>query len=241
MKKKKGCLIVFDGLDGTGKQTQTERLAKYFEENDIKYKTISFPAYETPTGDIVKQYLNGNIVLSDSHDDDGEMERFRKSLLYVVDRCVNMTKKDDEGKCILDYYNEGYVIICDRYVSSNYLYMTTEELNIHEFRIYITVMEMIEYTLCGLPRPDISFFLEMTPEKSLECIDKRNEAKDINENLQKLTKVYDSLQRYKSECERNNNKECYFINCISEEGDIRSIEDIHDEIKNIFKQNSDLL
>lgn len=237
MKKKQGCLIVFDGLDGTGKQTQTERLAKYFEENDIKYKTIAFPAYETPSGELVRQYLNGDIVLSDCHDNDEGLEKFRKSFLYVVDRCINMTKKDEEGKCLLDYYNEGYVIICDRYVSSNFLYMTTET-DIHEFRLYVSVMEMIEYTLCGLPRPNMSFFLEMPPEKSLECIDKRNNTKDINENLQKLTKVFNSLQRYKSECERDK-KECYFINCISEEGYIRSIEDIHNEIKNIFKQNND--
>lgn len=234
MKKKEGCLIVFDGLDGTGKQTQTEKLAKYFEESDIKYKTISFPAYNTPSGELVRQYLKGDIVLSDIHDVDEGLEKFRKSFLYVVDRCINMTKKDDKGKCILDYFNEGYVIICDRYVSSNFLYMTTET-DINEFRLYVSVMEMIEYTLCGLPKPTMSFFLEMPPEKSLKCIDKRNETKDINENLQKLTKVYNSLQRYKNECEKED-KECYFINCVSKDGDIRSIEDIHDEIKNIFNQ-----
>ena len=107
--------------------------------------------------------------------------------------------------------------------------------DIHEFRLYISVMEMIEYTLCGLPKPNMSFFLEMPPEKSLECINKRNETKDINENLQKLTKVYDSLQLYKDDCKKEN-KDCYLINCISEKGEIRSVEDIHDEIKNIFNQ-----
>lgn len=236
MGNKKGFLIVFDGLDGTGKNTQSNKLAEYFDSVGINYKKISFPTYGTPSGDLVKKYLHGEITLDDKNDIG--LEKFRKSFLYVTDRCVNMTKKDETGNSILDYYNDGYVIICDRYVSSNFLFMTAET-SIQDFRLYVSVMEMIEYTLCGLPRPDISLFLEMPPEKSLECIEKRKEEKDINENLTKLKSAYSSLNRYKEECKNDSSK--YFINCISENGDIRSIEDIHKEIVEIFIGSIDKL
>ena len=54
-------LIVLEGLDGSGKSTQFERLSAYFSENDIKHKAISFPDYDNPSSALVKMYLNGEI------------------------------------------------------------------------------------------------------------------------------------------------------------------------------------
>lgn len=47
-------LIVLEGLDGSGKSTQFERLSAYFSENDIKHKAISFPDYDNPSSALVK-------------------------------------------------------------------------------------------------------------------------------------------------------------------------------------------
>lgn len=54
-------LVVLEGLDGSGKSTQFERLSAYFSENGIKYKAISFPDYDNPSSALVKMYLNGEI------------------------------------------------------------------------------------------------------------------------------------------------------------------------------------
>lgn len=222
-------LIVFDGLDGAGKHTQANKLAEYFDNVGIKYKLISFPVYETPSGELVKKFLKGEIQMSDENDTMG-LGKIRHSLIYTVDRCLNMTKEDENGKSLMDYYDMGYVIICDRYVSSNFIFMT-DDTNDIKFDIYVSAMEMIEYCLCGLPKPTVSFFLEMPPEKSMECIEKRSNEKDVNENLYKLTKAYESLNRYKNKCIGDADK--YFINCVSNSGDIRTIDDIHEEIKKI--------
>ena len=54
-------LIVLEGLDGSGKSTQFERLSAYFSENDIKHKAISFPDYVNASTAFVYMYLNGAI------------------------------------------------------------------------------------------------------------------------------------------------------------------------------------
>lgn len=54
-----GKLFVIDGTDGSGKQTQLERLKNKFEENGIAYKLVSFPNYNSPSSSLVKMYLSG--------------------------------------------------------------------------------------------------------------------------------------------------------------------------------------
>ena len=54
-----GVLIVIDGTDGSGKQTQLNKLKERFEKEAIDYKTVSFPNYESPSSALVKMYLSG--------------------------------------------------------------------------------------------------------------------------------------------------------------------------------------
>lgn len=223
---KKGYLIVIDGLDGTGKQTQAEMIYEFLQINNIKSKLISFPVYDSPTGNIVKNYLRGHMDLSTIKWYPGNQFdiKLREGLLYSYDRMINMYKKDSNGKSIVDYYDEGYVIICDRYIQSNILYMTLD-LDEWDYIYYISQIEKVEYVMMNLPEPDLTFFLQMSPEESINLITKRGMELDINENIEKLTKVYDSMMRYKKYCEessdiRKNNTQ--FINCVDEQGQLKS-------------------
>lgn len=54
-----GILIAIDGVDASGKQTQTELLKKRLENDELKIKSVSFPAYDNPSSTLVKMYLNG--------------------------------------------------------------------------------------------------------------------------------------------------------------------------------------
>ncbi|HAN43756.1 MAG TPA: thymidylate kinase, partial [Ruminococcaceae bacterium] len=56
-----GKLIVIDGLDGSGKTTQINRLEKHFEKAAQNYKTITFPDYNEKSSTLVKMYLKGEI------------------------------------------------------------------------------------------------------------------------------------------------------------------------------------
>lgn len=244
MENIKGKLIVFDGLDGTGKQTQSTLLYDYLNHKNIKCKRIAFPVYESPSGRIVRQYLKGELNLDKNIYDNKFNDRYRKALLYAQDRYINLLKQDENNKSLMDYYNEGYIIICDRYVSSNYLFMTHGMVN-YEYDKFVKTINMIEYELIGIPKPDLSFFLEMTPEKSLECINKRGEEKDIHETEDILREAYNSLILYKNYIKRNktNNtayiNETIFINCIDESNSLRTIDNIHNEIVSII--NSEIL
>jgi len=82
----KSGLIVLEGLDGSGKSTQFERLSAYFSENDIKHKAISFPDYDNPSSALVKMYLNGEIGKTPA-----DVNAYAASSFYAVDRyaCYN--------------------------------------------------------------------------------------------------------------------------------------------------------
>jgi dTMP kinase len=229
----KGKIIVIDGLDGSGKHTQSELLLQYLTNKDYKCKLIAFPRYNSLTGAIVTGYLSGNLKQGNDF-----YSKIRTGMLYSYDRMFNMYfKTDANGKSIMDYYNEGYTIICDRYTSSNYLFMT-HDMNYNEFKQYVVDMEELECTFMGLPKPDISLFLELPPQKSLELVEKRGNKKDIHETEEVLNKAYAAMQVYKKYCvetEDENDKKNYFINCMKNEIEMYSIEDISEMIKNVLQ------
>lgn len=224
----KGLLIVIDGLDGTGKQTQSEILYNTLTQEGLDVKKISFPVYESPSGQIIKDYLKGDISVSSGYDYLYD-ENIRLSMLYANDRMLNMFKKDENGKTLVDYYNEGYIIICDRYTQSNYLYMT-KDMDDLQFESYIHLMEWLEYEIMRLPRPDLTIFLKMTPEKSLSLIEKRGEEKDNHETKEILSQAYTALEQYERQCYMNKREDVVIIDCLYDDdnGDtqIKSIEDI---------------
>lgn len=56
----KGKLFVIDGTDGSGKQTQLQKLKERFDKEGIEYRTVSFPNYDSPSSSLVKMYLAGD-------------------------------------------------------------------------------------------------------------------------------------------------------------------------------------
>lgn len=76
----KGRLVVLDGLDGSGKSTQFERLGEYMQERGIHYKSISFPDYDQPSSALVKMYLGGEF--GSSPDD---VNAYAASSFYAVE------------------------------------------------------------------------------------------------------------------------------------------------------------
>ena len=83
-------LIVLEGLDGSGKSTQFERLSAYFSENDIKHKAISFPDYDNPSSALVKMYLNGEIGKTPA-----DVNAYAASSFYAVDSAYAPAEPDN--------------------------------------------------------------------------------------------------------------------------------------------------
>ncbi len=168
-----GKLVVLEGLDGSGKSTQFERLDKLLTEKCITHKAVSFPDYEQPSSALVKMYLAGEI--GKSADD---VNAYAASSFYAVDRYVSYKKFWEND------YNKGSLILAARYVTSNCIYQMTK-LPKEEWDSYIEWLCHYEYELLGLPRPDEVVFLDMPVEVSQKLLSKRyegdNDKKDIHE------------------------------------------------------------
>ena len=91
-----GILIAIDGVDASGKQTQTELLKKRLENNELKIKSVSFPAYDNPSSTLVKMYLNGEFG-----DKPSDVNAYATSTFFAADRFA--TYKTDWGKDFVTY------------------------------------------------------------------------------------------------------------------------------------------
>lgn len=211
----KGKLIVLDGLDGCGKSTQLDLAAGFLKEQGINFCAVSFPNYDTITGQLVECYLRGEIPCNDRNG------AYAASSFYAMDRYVSYVT---DWK---SYYDAGGIILAGRYTTSNAIYQLTK-LPVEERENFLNWLYNYEYNLLGLPQPDLVLFLDMPIEESQKLLTERyhgdESKKDIHEknvaflNQCRESALYAARQGGWS-----------VINCI-EDGFVRSIEDVYNEI-----------
>ena len=164
-----GKIIIIEGLDGSGKSTQFELLQSRFGN----CRFITFPNYDSPSGEIITEYLNGNFK-----EENPLKSAYSASTLYAVDRYTSY--KSDWGKD----YESGQNIISARYTTSNAIYQMTK-LDRAQWDEYLSWLEDYEYDKFGIPRPDKVVFLDMPIEVSQKLLSSRyggnEEKKDIHE------------------------------------------------------------
>ena len=170
---KKGKLISFEGLDGSGKTVTSLTVQEMLEQRGDTVKYISFPQYDNSFfGPILKSVLfseNTPVV-----DVDPKLLTF----LFAGDRFEAKTK-------IQTWLDQGYTVIANRYVPSNIAYGMAKSKDEEEFQIF---NEQFEYDICGIPRPDCVIYLD-TP---IEIIENRLKSKDqdgYEKNISFLEKV----------------------------------------------------
>ncbi len=214
-----GRLIVIEGLDSSGKETQSKKLTEYLSAKYPLVKRIEFPNYQSPSSSLVKMYLAGEFGK-----EAGSVSAYAASAFYAVDRYATY-KKDFEK-----LYNDGAIIIADRYVTSNLIHQASKITDTEEREKYLNWVCDFEYNLLSLPRPDKVIFLNMPTDVSVALMKERaNKAtgsskKDIHESdIEYLKNTYncamEMVKKYSWDC----------VNC-SENGTPRSIEDIAADI-----------
>ncbi len=220
-----GVLIAIDGVDASGKQTQTELLKKRLEAEGKKVKLVSFPAYDKPSSTLVKMYLDG-----DFGDKPSDVNAYATSTLFAADRFA--TYRTDWGK---EYKNDT-IIIADRYVSSNLIHQASKIDSESEKDKFLAWLDELEHGIYELPRPDVTIFLDMPPEYGARLMrDRANKAngdskKDIHESdFSYLEKSYKNAVYV---AERFDWKKSP---CVSG-GGIRSVEEIGDDIYSAIKE-----
>ena len=220
-----GKLFVIDGTDGSGKQTQFDLLKKHLDEDHIEYRTVSFPNYDSPSSSLVKMYLSGEFG-----ENAQEISPYIASTFYAVDRYATF-KKD-----FFQYYNDGGIILADRYTTANMVHQAGKIKDAEERQKFLDWLLDFEFNLYGLPKPTRTFFLNMPTEYAIELMKNREnkfthtQAKDIHES--DSNHLQDS---YNAACSLVNKYDWYEVKCVKDD-EIRTREDIHNEIYSIVKK-----
>ncbi len=218
-------LIVLEGVDSSGKATQTAKLFEALaKENPMK---ITFPDYESDSSALVKMYLSGAFG-----NDANAVSPYAASVLYAADRYASCKTKWG------DFLQKGGLVICDRYTTSNMVHQAAKLEKTEEKDAFLAWLYDFEYEKMGLPKPDLVFFLDMPPAYAEKLMESRankftgKAEKDIHERDDShIMKAYENAVYVARK------HGWHFISCVKD-GEIRSIDDIH---KEILKKTEDVL
>lgn len=218
----KGKLIVIEGLDGSGKATQTSLLYKYLKEKNSKTITVSFPDYNQPSSTLVKMYLN-----SEFGKDPDIVNAYAAASFYSIDRYASFLKFWKEK------YENGFTIIADRYTTSNAIYQMSK-LHSEHWNEYLNWLYDYEYNKLLLPKPDLVIYLDMPIEVSQKLMSIRyegnEEKKDIHESNISFLNLCRKAALYSSKKWGWKNVKCF------SGSKVKSIEEIHKEVIEIIKK-----
>lgn len=218
--------IAIEGGDGSGKGTQAELLTSYATEKlGLHVMKLSFPRYGEDSAYYAERYLNG--VYGEADDVHAELG----SLPYALDRFA--ARKDIEGHLA----KAGGPVIADRYMASNLAHQGAKIDDPAEREVFYERTMLTEYEILGIPRPTKNIVLLVPTDIAQANVDKKAARsytaakRDIHEasasHLDRAKRNYEELTRLYPD-------EFTGIDCINESGDLRSIESIQQEIRDIL-------
>lgn len=181
-----GKLIVIEGTDGSGKATQTTRLFERLRNLRVNVLRISFPNYESEASALIKMYLRGDFGGSAD-----AVNPYAASMFYAVDRFASF-------QTWKDFYNDGGIILADRYVASNMAYQAAKFSRKADRERFWNWLEDVELKKFQLPRPDLTIFLEMPPQIAAMLRKERGREDLLESDYQhqvKSFKIYQELAK----------------------------------------------
>ena len=211
-----GKLIVIEGTDGSGKSTQFRLLSEHLEKDGVAFRHLVFPRYDQESSALIRMYLGGEFGSNPK-----DVNAYAASVFFAVDRYASYKKVWG------DWYENGGLIISDRYTTSNAVHQVSKEdpENQQEF---LKWLYELEYDRLGLPRPDLVIYLDVPTDFTEKMMRSREAATNTQAD------IHEQDLEYLATCRRTGKAAAAFygwtvINCV-EEGRMRSIEDIHEEI-----------
>lgn len=211
-------LVALEGIDGSGKGTQAQKLKQRLADEGFSTSLISFPRYEaTLFGRAVGDFLNGRFGTL------GQVHPFLASLLYAGDRL-------ESREYLLETLRNHEVVVLDRYVPSNIAHQgakvpTTERSD------FVGRIRRIEYEINGLPPADLTVLLDLPAQAAQELIAKKkarsytNKKADLQEAdagyLENVRNVYLDLASTEANWHR--------VECVKN-GALRTVDDVAAEV-----------
>lgn len=213
-----GKLIVIEGLDGSGKATQAQKLFEKLKEQEKQVIKVSFPDYNSNSSALVKMYLNGEFG-----SDPNQVNPYAASSFYAIDRFASYTKNWKK------FYLNGGTVIADRYTTSNAIHQCAKLPKEH-WNDFINWLFHYEYELLGIPEPYRTLYLRVDPEISQKLITKRYQGDENKKDIHESDSAY--LRRSREAADYCAKELGWtLIECV-QNGNIRSIDDIAADIFN---------
>jgi dTMP kinase len=213
----RGKLIVLEGIDGSGKRTQLEALARELSVRQIAATEISFPRYEGFFGKLVARFLNGEFGTLDA------VDPHFSALLYAGDRL--------ESKPLLEAaLASGRTVLADRYVGSNLAHQGSR-VPAEKRAEFLAWLKQLEYQVYALPAEDLVVYLRVPVAEAHRLIGEKsarqytNLRRDLQEadfaHLQAAAALYDELARQPNWVK---------IECMDASGTLRPPAAIHQDV-----------
>ena len=217
-----GKLIVIEGTDGSGKSTQFRNLTERLQKDGKAFKTLVFPRYSEPSSALIRMYLGGEFGSSPT-----DVNAYAASAFYAVDRYASY--KQDWGQ----WYEDGGLIVSDRYTTSNAVHQASKEQGQAQEEFLKWLYEF-EYDKLGLPRPDLTIYLDVPTDFTEKLLRSREAATNTTADIHEQDTAYLATCRLTGRAAAK-----YYgwtvVNCV-QDGNMRSIEDIHEEIYRYVRQ-----
>lgn len=217
-------IIIESGSDASGKATQSELIYEKLKNEGLKVRKVQYPNYESESSTLVKMYLRGDF--GKNADD---VDAYIASTFFTADRYASYKTEWE------DFYKDGGVVIADRYTTSNMVHQASK-MAVEDRDKYLDWLDDYEYGMFKMPRPDVVIFLNVPVEFSRKLMANR---------MNKFTgeKEKDIHERDAEYLERTYRNSLYIadkygwkiVECIKD-GELRSIDDINNEIYKIVHE-----
>ena len=216
-----GKLIVFEGTDGSGKSTQFKRLTERLSAEGYDFRKLVFPQYEEPSSALIRMYLGGEFG-----DNPKDVNAYAASAFYAVDRYASYKKVWGQ------WYDRGGLALSDRYTTSNAVHQASKEPE-QTRPEFLRWLYEFEYDKLGLPRPDLTIYLDVPTQFTEKMMRSREAALGTHAD------IHEKDLSYLATCRETGRQAAAFygwtvIQCVRD-GQMRSIEDIHQEIYCLVK------
>lgn len=220
----KGKLITIEAGDGSGKATQTKALYDRLLSEGYQVLKVEYPDYQSESSALVRMYLGGEFGQQAEN-----VSAYGASVFFAVDRYASYLLKWRQA------YESGWIILADRYTTSNMVHQAVKLKNSAEREEFLTWLWDFEFGRLQLPVPDRVIYLDMPPEISDRLINSRA-AKDSSRKKD----IHEKDTSYLHHCHRAYNEvaEKYGwvkISC-AQQGNLRTVQDIHEDVYQAVKE-----
>lgn len=215
-------LIIMEGLDGSGKSTQTALLEQFLQNKNVNFKKIKLPDYESPSSTLVNMYLGGEFGK-----DASDVNAYAASAFYAVDRFASFKLKWKTD------YDNGTLILADRYATSNSIYQM-EKIDKSQWDGYLDWSADFEYNKIGIPKPDLVIYLDMPVEISQKLMTSRYNGDENKKDVHEANVEF--LNRCRTSALYAADKQGWKVVSCSKDGEALSIEEIHKTITDIVEE-----